>query len=372
MRRVGAALTALLVLTGCAREAADTVVERPKGAPSPAVSGTSDAVSGLLDALADVSGEGPAAAYVEYGEPAWWRGLGVSGGSGDGRRWLPAAGSGLGSLAHASALLPKATGMTPEAGTRAISIGVPPKQAFRFDGGVDASAVRAKLTALGAKPRHLGGHDGLSFAPGAEINLSRTIVPGVTNQLNQVVVTDAMVATASAPGPLAAVMGGRPSLADSPDHAAVAACLGDVAAATIMASPAAGAVTLYGVGLRRPATLNDRPVNVICVLPAASAAADVEQALTTRLTPAGSTRNGGTYGEHAPEIAHDRVPSGGRTVLRAALTLNDKTDVLFANRLLYQGELEALTAPSRPGAPAQAVAPSRSGTPAQAFAPGPS
>ncbi|TMR89787.1 hypothetical protein [Nonomuraea basaltis] len=347
MRRMGAALVALLVLTGCAREAADTVVERPRSAPSPAASGTSDAGSGLLDALADVSGEGPAAAYVEYGEPAWWRGLGVSGGSGDGRRWLPAAGSGLGSLAHAAAVLPKATGMTPEAGARAIAIGVPPRQAFRFDGGVDAGAVRAKLTALGAKPRRLGGHDGLSFTPGTEIDPSRTIVPGVTNQLNQVVVTDTMVATASAAGPLAAVMGGGPALAGSPDHAAVAACLGDVAAATIMASSAPGAVTLYGVGLRRPAGLDDRPVNVICVLPAASAATKVEQALTTQLTPAASTRNGGAYGDHAPEIAHDRVRADGRTVLRAVLTLNDTADVLFANRLLYQGELEALSDPSR-------------------------
>jgi hypothetical protein len=344
MRRVGAALAALLVLTGCAREAAG---ERPRGAgaSSPAASGTSRAGSGLLDALADVSGDGPAAAYLEYGEPAWWRGFG--GDSGDGRRWRPAAGSGLGSLAHAAAVLPKVTGMTPEAGERAIAIGVPPRQAFRFDGGVRPGAVRAKLAALGGKRERLGGHDGFSFARGGDLDLARAIVPGVTNQLNKVVVTDTMVATASAAGPLAAVLGGRPALADSPDHATVAGCLGDVAAATIMASSAPRAVTLYGVGLRRPAGPHDRPVNVICVLPAASAATEVEQALTTRLTPTASTRDGGAYGDHASAIAHDRVRDGGRTVLRAVLTLNDEADVLFANRLLYQGELEALSDPSR-------------------------
>ncbi|MGI5285007.1 hypothetical protein ACQEVF_16930 [Nonomuraea polychroma] len=341
MRRVGVALVALLVLTGCAREAAG---ERPQAAPSPSASGTSDARSGLLGALADVSGGGPAAAYLEYGEPAWWRRFG---GSGDGRRWLPAVGSGLGSLAHAAAALPKATGMTPEAGKRAIAIGVPPQQAFRFDGGVDAGAVRAKLAALGAKPDRLGGHDGFSFAPDGEMDLSRTIVPGVTNQLNKVVVTDTMVATASATGPLGAVMGSEPSLADSPDHAAVAACLGDVAAATLMTPATPGPVTLYGVGLRRPAGLAYRAVNIICVLPSASAATEVEQSLTTRLTPTASTHNGGTYGDYAAEITHDRVPTDGRTVLRTVLTLNDKADVLFVNRLLYQGELEALSNPSR-------------------------
>ncbi|MGP3916512.1 hypothetical protein [Nonomuraea sp. 10N515B] len=342
MRRVGVALAALLVLTGCAREAAD---ERPQGAPSPSASGTSGTTRNrLLGALADVSGEGPAAAYLEYGEPAWWRRFG---GSGDRRRWLPAAGSGLGSLAHAAAALPKTTGMTPEAGARAIAIGVPPQQAFRFDGGVDPGAVRAKLAALGGKPGRLGGHDGFSFAPDAEMDLSRTIAPGVTNQLNKVVVTDTTVATATATGPLAAVMGSGPSLADSPGHAAMAACLGDVAAATIMAPSVPGSVTLYGVGLRRPAGLGDRPVNIICVLPSASAAAEVEQSLTTRLTPTANTRNGGAYGDYAAEIIHDRFVADGRTVLRTVLTLNDKTDVLFVNRLLYQGELEALSNPAR-------------------------
>ncbi|MEV4549520.1 hypothetical protein [Nonomuraea wenchangensis] len=325
MRKIGVALTALLVLTGCGQNAGE---------------------GGLKDAMAAVSGEGPAAAYFEYGEPAWWRDLGVKPGADQARRWLPASVSGLGSLATAAAALPETTGMTPTAGTRAISIGVPPQQAFRFDGDVDADAVRKKLAALGAKPREMGGHDGLSFSPGDEIDLSRAIVPGVTNQLNQVVVTDSLVATASAPDPLTSVLGGETTLADKPAYAAMAACLGDVAAATIMTpSPPSGTVTLYGVGLRRPADLNDRPVNVICVLPAASATADVERALTIRLTPTGSMRDGGTYGKHAPEIAHDRVTSDDHTVLRAVLTLNDTTNALFANQMLARGDLQTLTKP---------------------------
>ncbi|NRQ32949.1 hypothetical protein HII36_14015 [Nonomuraea sp. NN258] len=322
MRKVSMALTALLVLTGCGQNAGE---------------------DGLMDAMAAVSGEGPAAAYFEYGEPAWWRELGVKAGAGEARRWLPAAVSGLGDLAPAAAALPEATGMTPEAGTRAISIGVPPRQAFRFDGDVDSDAVREKLAARGAKPREMGGHEGLSFFPGDEIDLSRALVPGVTNQLNQVVVTDSLVAAASTPELLTDVLGGETALADKPAYAAVAACLGDVAAATIMApSPAGGTVTLYGVGLRRPADLNDRPVNVICVLPATSAAADVERALTTRLVPTGSMSNGGTYGKHAQEIAHDRVSSDDHTVLRAVLTLNSTTNVMFANQMLVRGDLQTL------------------------------
>ncbi|MGI5270260.1 hypothetical protein ACQEUU_13995 [Nonomuraea sp. CA-218870] len=325
MRKVSVALTALLVLTGCGQRAGD---------------------SGLMDAMAAVSGDGPAAAYFEYGEPAWWRDLGVKAGAGEARRWLSAASSGLGGLAVVAEALPEATGVTPGASTRAISIGLPPRQAFRFDGDVDADAVREKLTALGAKPREMGGHEGLSFFPGAEMDPSRAIVPGVTNQLNQVVVTDSLVAAASTPDVLTTALGGAPALADKPEYAAMAACLGDVAAATMMTpSPAGGAVTLYGVGLRRPAGLNDRPVNVICVLPAASAAAGVERALTTRLTPTGSMSNGRTWGEHAPEITHDRVSSDDHTVLRAVLTLNGTTNAMLANHMLIRGDLQALTAP---------------------------
>jgi hypothetical protein len=46
----------------------------------------------------------------------------------------------------------------------------------------------------------------------------------------------------------------------------------------------------------------------------------VSVALTSMLTPAGNTRDGGTYGKPAPEIAHDRVSSDDHTVLRAVLT----------------------------------------------------
>ncbi|MGA4990562.1 lipoprotein [Nonomuraea bangladeshensis] len=323
MRRITVALTALLALTGCGQNGGE---------------------GGLKEAMAAVSGEGPAAAYFEYGEPAWWRDLGVKAGAAEARRWLPASVSGLGSFASAAAALPEATGMTPTAGTRAISIGVPPQQAFRFDGEVDADAVRKKLTAHGAKPRDMGGHEGLSFSPGDEIDLARTIVPGVTNQLNQVVVTDSLVATASSPDPLTAVLGGDTTLADKPAYAAMASCLGDVAAATITTSPSE-TVTLYGVGLRRPADLNDRPVNVICVLPSASAATEVERALTTRLVPTGTMGDGGTYGKHAAQIAHDRVSSDDHTVLRAVLTLNDTTNVMFANQMLVRGDLQTLTKP---------------------------
>ncbi|MGW3346357.1 hypothetical protein ACWDA3_23860 [Nonomuraea rubra] len=325
MRKVGVALTALLVLTGCAQKAGE---------------------GGLRDAMATVSAEGPAAAYFEYGEPSWWRDLGVEPGSPEARRWLPAAVSGLGSLATAADALPKATGLTPATGTRAISIGVPPHQAFRYDGDIQADDVRTKLTALGAKPRDLAGHEGLSFAPGNEIDLSRMIVPGVTNQLNQIVITDTQVATASAPDPLAAVLGGDSTLADNPPHAAMATCLGDVAAATIMAPSPATTITLYGVGLRRPSGLNDQPVNVICVLPSPSATADVERTLTARLAPAGNMRDGGTYGKHATEITHERVSADDHTVLRAVLTLNGTTNVMFANQMLYRGELQTLTTPS--------------------------
>ncbi|GAA5038380.1 hypothetical protein GCM10023259_002970 [Thermocatellispora tengchongensis] len=341
------ALAALLVLTACGGETGESAQERPESAatstepaqPPPTSQAAADA--GLRDALAEVSGTGPAAAYFEYGEPAWWREMGVTGASGEGRRWLPASLSGLGDLARAAKALPEATGIDPAAGERAVTIGLPPRQAFRFDGDFDAAAVRGKLTALGAQPRRFGGHDGLSFSPGAEVDLSRRLVPGVTSQLNQVVATGTTIAAAPMPQSLEAVLGKGPSLADSPDHAAVAECLGDVAAAMIIPPQAPGTVTLYAAGLRRPAALGDAPVNVVCVLPAASAVPAVERALTAGLATSGR------YGEHVRQVAHDRVRAGDRTVLRAVLTLREPTHVLFGAAMLQRGELQALAAGRR-------------------------
>src|SRR5690606_185660 len=59
MRKTSVMLAAVLVLTGCGQQAGE---------------------GGLRDALAAVSGEGPAAEYFEYGEPGWWRDLGGDGG----------------------------------------------------------------------------------------------------------------------------------------------------------------------------------------------------------------------------------------------------------------------------------------------------
>ncbi|MFF3438426.1 hypothetical protein [Streptosporangium sp. NPDC002721] len=309
----------------------------------------------LLDAMADVSGDGPAAAYFEYGEPARWSELGVSAGSGGAaeRRWLPATAWGLGGLAPAAAGLPGVTGVAPLAAERAITIGVAPGQAFRFDGGVREDVIRSRLEGLGATPRRVGGHDGLSFAAGADVNPLRPPVPvsGVTNQFNQVVVTGTTVAVAPDTGPLAAVLGGGRSLAGSGDHAAVGACLGDVAAATVTASQGSGAVTLYGVGLRRPASPGERPVNVICVLPRPASVAAVGRTFGARLTTAATSRGGRAFGEFAGEIAHDEVRHGDRTVLRATLTLTGTPSALFAAQLLQRGELPFLADPSAPGDP---------------------
>ncbi|MFG1878343.1 hypothetical protein ACGFIV_26190 [Sphaerisporangium sp. NPDC049003] len=340
MRMIGSGLAAVLILAGCAEERAETR---------------------LLDAMGEVSGNGPAAAYFEYGEPAWWNKLGVTVGSDKepGRRWLPAVTSGSGDLVNAGTELPEATGVSPYAGDRAIAIGVAPNVAFRFDGGFKAEVVRAKLEGLGAKPRRIGDHDGLSFAPGADVSLAKLPVPvrGVTNQFNQVVVTDSTVATAPVIEPLVAALGGESSLAESPNHAAMGACLGDVAAATITAPQTPGAVALYGVGLRRPANLEERAVNVICVLPVPSAGSAVKKTFTTGLTAAAMSREGKTLGELTEEITHDEVRSGDHTVLRATLKLTDTTYVLLAAEMLRDAKLQSLADPTRPVDPLDSVNP---------------
>ncbi|GAA3441001.1 hypothetical protein [Planomonospora venezuelensis] len=348
MRRIGALLLAGgLVVTGCS--GGDGEPGRGETRAAPASSGTPAAPGGLRAALAEVSGEGPAALHLEYGDLAHWRDIGVATDKGPGRdkTWLSVIGYGLGELVRAGRPLTERTGITPYAADHAVSIGVPPDTAVRIDGGVDAEAIKAKLTALGGRPGKIGDHDGLSLADDHALDPDGPLIDlGLVNQLNKVVVTGSTLAVGSAAAPVSAVLGGARSLADVSSHAAVADCLGDVVTAVLTVPQDSGAVALYGVGLRRPASPGDTPVNVICVAPRSGAIAAVGQALTAKLTTAAPTTQGTRYGEHVKEIEHDEVVSGNVTVLRATLVLTPGTPASFVHRMLLSRDLEAVADPT--------------------------
>ncbi|GAA2883457.1 hypothetical protein GCM10010517_46660 [Streptosporangium fragile] len=347
------AVTGLLV-AGCA-EAGDAGPPSPGAGPSasptPATPGGATA-GGLREMMGKLAADGPAAAYLDYGDMAHWRKLGVvtSGGLGGDSRWLRAVGTGFGQLASSAALLPEPTGINVYGADRAVFSGIPPKAAVRVEGTLDAAAIRAKLTALGAKPRTIGGQEGLSLAADNAIDQDSVQVTKLSllNQLNQVVVTDSALVAGSAAAPVASALGGGPSLAAEPGHAAVADCLGDVVAAIVAEPPEPGGVALYGVGLRRPATPDAQAVNVVCVLPRVP---QVKETFTGKFTVAARTTSGDPLSDLVDGISHDEVTTGGTTVLRATMKIKQDGPVTLAQEMFHRYELHRLADPMAPPDP---------------------
>ncbi|MGV9308257.1 hypothetical protein ACWDLG_33210 [Nonomuraea sp. NPDC003727] len=304
--------------------------------------------SGLREVMGRLSADGPAATYLDYGDMAHWRALGVvtADGLGDDRRWLAAVGYGFGDLASRIDLLPERTGIKAFATDRAVSVGRPPDTAVRMEGGLDAAAISEKLTALGAKPRTIGGQEGLTFAPDHEIRQTRlTAELGLVTQLNQVVVTRSALVAGAAAAPVAAALGGGgSSLDDRPEHVAVAECLGDVVTATVFAPQQPAGVSLYGVGLRRPAGPGDQAVNVVCVLPRI---AEVTQTFTSRFTLQAQV-GGKPLAQLADKVEHDEVRSGDLTVRRATVTIKQGGPVTLVHQMLQRVELSRLADPAAP------------------------
>lgn len=313
--------------------------------------------TGLRQMMTHLDADGPAAGYLEYGDMAHWRKLGVvtENGPGQDRRWMAAIGAGFGDLGVNASRLAEPTGLNVFATDQGAVFGIPPKTGIRVEGRLDSSAIRAKLTALGAKPREIGGQEGVSLAEDNMIDMKgpQTAQLGLINQLNQVVVTDSALVAGPAAAPVASALGAGSSLADSPDHAAVADCLGDVVAAIVMAPRQPGGVTLYGVGLRRPAGTADKAVDVVCVLPRV---AEVGKTFTERFTTAAKV-GGKPLGDLVETVTHDDVRSGERTVHRALLTVKPDGPVMVANQLLVRDELASLADPAAPANPLDLVKP---------------
>lgn len=227
-------LSAGLMLAGCSDDAADQ--------------------GGLLGALGRVAATDETRAYVEYGEPAAVAAL-LDKDAKDKGHYLALRGFGYSSIAMHSVTVEDALAIDLDGFDGAIYIGEPPKQATILWGEYDKAAVDEKLRALGIDSEvGLGGMRWRS-APDYEVNLADGPFTGVVplNQFNNIVTGGSSFAFAPAEEGIKWVTEpGDETLADDDVLVPLATCLGDVIAATLLATGEA-------VGVRRDAS------EVICL-----------------------------------------------------------------------------------------------------------
>jgi hypothetical protein len=119
-------------------------------------------------------------------------------------------------------------------GTRAISIGEPPRRAFRLDG-VAAAPVAAALRR--GRVQTVGdarGHTIFARRPEGKMDIEDPLTEaGILNVANRIAAAGRTVAMAAEDAQVTAVLGGGRTLADEPEYQATADCLGDVVSAEI-------------------------------------------------------------------------------------------------------------------------------------------
>ncbi|GAA3441002.1 hypothetical protein Pve01_20470 [Planomonospora venezuelensis] len=322
-------MVTVLALAGCARAGGD---------PSE---------TGLARAMAEVAESGPASQAFLYNDLAHWRDLGLTPGVESEAPWLETVSFSLGAFGVPERRDP--VGGDLSGADRAISIGIPP-DTVRLDGGFDAAAVRDRLVAAGGAPRRLGGHEVITRGEGVTTTSENGmfVQTSTDDPFGNVVVTGSVIAASPFASSVRDVLGGSPALAGKDGYLALAACLGDVAAAFIVDPQEVGSgpgVRLQGVGLRRPESVTDQPVSVVCVLPEAAEHAAVRGDFPTRFTTEGKNRLGKPFGDHAEEIVHDEVAFEDLTVLRATVRHTATTSASFFLRTLAPEDYRA-TGPS--------------------------
>ena len=308
------------------------------------------AKSGLAAAMDSVSGTGPAAEYFEYGDLAALRQLGVvhpnaiPNGSGTliDPRWSTVAGVGASDLVAYSAVLPKLIDVNVLAGETAVAIGNPPNRATRISGSLDAKAISAKLTALGAEPRSFGDTDGLSFGPDNQINTSSKLgrdlnYGALAITLNQLAVTDDTFATSRNAATLEKVLDpGSQSLLDTEHFADLADCLGTVVAAVVLAPQQDKNAVLVGVGVRTPDSADAAVDDVLCVVPKAGRHGPVHDAMEQRLALTGTDP---ATNSPISTYATKTVVDDPGDLIRAVVTLNAKAPTGYLIQALIRNSV---------------------------------
>jgi hypothetical protein len=277
------------------------------------LAGCSDAADqgGLLGALGRVAATAETRAYVEYGEPAAVAALP------DKDRYLPLRGFGYSSIAMHSVTVEDALAIDLDGFDGAILLGEPPKQATVLWGEYDKAAVDGKLRDLGIDSEL--GFRGMRWrsAPDYEINFADGPFTGVVplNQFNNIVTGGTSFAFAPAEEGIKWVTEpGDETLADDDVLAPLATCLGDVIAATLLATGEA-------VGVRRDAS------EVICL--------DGDQATVTDALKGTVPSSGEPWDQVLPgaEVGEDG------SLVRITVPAQDDKPVGRVLRMMVNGDL---------------------------------
>jgi hypothetical protein len=223
-------------------------------------------------------------------------------------------GVGTGSLNTVSLRLADALALNVFAADTAISIGEPPNTATEINGSLDATAIKAKLHDLGATPRRFGDVDGLSFGPDNSIDLDRDLTSElqVTNQLDQVAVTDQRFAASPNSATLQQILDERSTaLIDTDSYQGMSDCLGDVLAA-IITTRGDSRVTMIGIGVRTPASATATRHEIVCLLPRPGAAGAVMSSARNKAVPDDLGNNANS--RLSAYLAHAGVATKGKFV----------------------------------------------------------
>ncbi|HZZ95985.1 MAG TPA: hypothetical protein VFE19_03160 [Jatrophihabitantaceae bacterium] len=304
----------------------------------------------LAKAMSSVNGAGAAKTEFQFGDMKRLRELGIADPKAKpviDARWQLVVSYGAGRFTSLSIGLSKLIALDILATDTMVTIGTPPNTAVRISGGVEKTAVTAKLKALGAKPRTFGGTSGLSLAPDNAINRMPALAnPGLLNDLNQVVVDDDSMTMSPNGATLQQALGNRSSLLDADGYRDLADCLGDVIGADIRPAPPSDRnAAVYAVGVRDPGTKAGPDREVVCVLPRKGNSGAVHAAFAKNL--ALSAPDPITRAPISQYLAKSKVGSIGEAV-QAVLTAKSKTPIGYALGSLLRGALPVLDGSCQP------------------------
>ena len=251
--------------------------------------GSDDADTALRDALAKVAATDATRTYVEYGDVTLLDKL-TEGGGEQGKRFLSVLGYGFSQLASTSQILAEELRFDPRKMTGAVQAGEPPRTAGLLWGEYDVAAVEKVLAARDIPAEEDAGGKRWTSGKDRELQLDGPLA-GIAraSELNVIRTADDTFAYAPARAGVDAVTEpGDDTLADDPVMHRLSGCLGEVAAAVLVA-PSDADPTAYGVGVR--VTEAGATTEVACLAPEGDPKGvreHVEQELKSGQTP--STR----------------------------------------------------------------------------------
>ena len=236
-----------------------------------------------------------------------------------------------------------------------MTVGVPPEQAVRLDGGQDADRIRTALLEAGVQETTSpAGTPLLASGEEGQVDLESPFAQlGVLTALNRVALRDDDLAGSGTGAGIDGVLGGSPSLLDDPAHGAIAQCLGDALVAIVSGEEdvrGANGGALLAVGVA--AGEGGAPVNVVCTVGDAGGASAREQALRTAVDPATiDFATNQPVGEQVASAAVTTSTAGDLAVARAELQLTPDAPAGYViDRLFRSGYAYWLGGPV-PGLP---------------------